>query len=230
MSTEPTFLLPVSEWLQLHGKEIDRLHKALDDERKARAKREFVLVVTCLLALLYTYPVRNLAANPEIDIPSISLKIPLREALTVFPTLIAATYLVFFSSAIGQLFTMQSLHIYNRELDQVRETGVVPRRRSWRFPVQAGRTNVRYLLLPSPLHARLFNFHESGAAALSRFFVEVFVGSVFVLLPYATAVFVSVRGWELIRSKILHGWDSFCLLVMLGSLASGVLASLGSGR
>jgi hypothetical protein len=48
-----------------------------DAAQKRRPKHEAILVITCLLAVSYTYPVETFDKNPAIEISAISLKIPL---------------------------------------------------------------------------------------------------------------------------------------------------------
>src|SRR5215469_6391039 len=43
-------------FFQFQMKDFDMINKSLDDERKNRGKKEFALLITCLLALLYIYP------------------------------------------------------------------------------------------------------------------------------------------------------------------------------
>src|SRR5437762_2357669 len=100
--SEPSAHLPADVWLDLQKRELDAIQNALESEQKNRGKKEFMLLITCLAAFLYTYPVHAFDTNPTIEITSISLKIPLRDAIIVFPTIIAAVYLVFVASAIGQ--------------------------------------------------------------------------------------------------------------------------------
>ncbi len=95
-------------WLKMTTKEYDVSNKALDEIQKTRRKREFILIITCLLAVIYVYPVINFDKVQNIKIPAISLDIPIKEAIIIFPTIIAAIYLIYLSSAIKQSILMGS--------------------------------------------------------------------------------------------------------------------------
>jgi hypothetical protein len=53
--------------------------------------------------------VKDLGSNPTIDINAISIKIPLRDAITIFSTVVAKLYLVFLGSALRESRTMMLL-------------------------------------------------------------------------------------------------------------------------
>jgi hypothetical protein len=210
--------LSVGVWLELHTKEFESIKKSLEGERKNRGKREFILLITCLLALLYTYPINGFETNPLIEIPAISLKIPLRDAVAVFPTLIAAVYLVFLASAIGESVLMVHWSWYAFKLNEFRETGAIPQSDKARRAA----TSWRFLFLPSPLHMTGVVF---GAAAMAKAIVDGFVGFVFSALPYATQGFIIMRSWRLLSSWPLLIWNCLCLLTMVLALLGAVLGS-----
>jgi hypothetical protein len=214
-SPEP-IRLPTEVWLELHTKDLDNITKSLDGERKNRGKREFILLITCLLSLIYSYPIHSFETNPPIEIPAISLKIPLRDAVAVFPTIVAAVYLVFLASAIGQSMLMTEQARLGNLLGQFRETGAVPHEEAYATPP------ARYLFLPSPLHRRGFVF---GAAAMPKAIVDGFVGFVFSALPYVTQVFVIITSWRLLSSWPLLIWNCLCLFTMLLALLGAVLGT-----
>jgi hypothetical protein len=205
-------------WLELQTREIDNFNKRLDAERKNRAKREFILVITCFVALLYTYPVHDFATNPTIEVPSISLKIPVRDAIAVFPTLIAAIYLVYLSSALGESIIMVRASRLEVELRTFKESGEIQEVSPGQFHFNVS----RYLFLPSALHSRSFVF---GAAALPKAIVDLFVGLIFTLLPYGTLVFILMRSWRLLHLKVLLTWNVVCLVIMVLAFTSALLSS-----
>jgi hypothetical protein len=182
------------------------------------------LLIICLLALLYTYPVHSFEANPVIEIPAISLKIPLRDAVGVFPTIVAAVYLVFVASAISESMLRLQRSRYANELGHFRRTGKIPNKESTSNPL---RFSPRFFFLPSPLHRRGFVY---GAAALPKAVVDGFVGLVFTLLPYATETFVLMRSWELLKSRWMLIWNCMCLTTMLLAFIGAILGSRPFGR
>ncbi len=93
--------------------EKEEISKFISEETKNRRNRKFMLIIICLLAIIYSYPVLNFINNPTIDITSISIKIPLKDVITIFPTIIASVYLVFLSSAIKQTVLLLRMHYYN---------------------------------------------------------------------------------------------------------------------
>jgi hypothetical protein len=113
-------------WLELKMKEQERLAAALAAERKARPKQEAILLITCLLAVSYTYPVQSLSTNPTIDINAISIKIPLTDAITVFPTIVATLYLVFLGTALKESQTLVRLGFAQRAIRAYLEKGARP--------------------------------------------------------------------------------------------------------
>src|SRR5258707_9230887 len=169
---EKQTIAPVDKalWFEIETRESEVVSKAFESERKNRGKREFILVIICFLALLYTYPIQDFEKNPNIEIPSISLKIPLRDAIAVFPTIIAAIYLVYLSSALSESVLMVRRSRYGRELNEFKETGQV----SKVSPRDIHLKTARYLFLPSALHSKGFAF---GAAALPKAIVDAFVGT-----------------------------------------------------
>ena len=212
--------LPAELWLELHNRELDDIKKSLDGERKNRGKREFILVIICLLALLYTYPIQNFQTNPNIEIPAISLHLPLRDALALFPTLIAAIYLVYLASAISESILMARQGTYLWQLREFKKSGEIPPEAPERGQYFS---SLRYLLLPTPLHRR--GFHFGAAAAIPRAIVDGFVGFVFTLLPYMTTGFIVIKSWRLLHYKTILFWNSICLLIMVLAFASAALGS-----
>ncbi len=203
--------------------ELDNINKSISEERKSRGKREFILLITCLIAFLYTYPVENFENNPNIKIPAISLEIPIKDAIGVFPTIIAAIYLVFLSSAISQSILMLKRHLLNDELDCFQETGTFPTDQTTSvFNIKLRISTIGYLILPSPLHTREF---MKGIAFFSKLIVDTFVGLVFTSIPYLTMIFISMKSWSLLNNKLILVWNSLCLIIMVSGFLSAFFSS-----
>lgn len=207
-------------WLDLQKKESAELNESFEETQKSRRKREMTLVIMCLLALIYTYPVnvKNLKSDQNIEIPAISLKLPLKDAINFFPTLIASIYLIFISSVVSHFSIMHRRAKVSKALEDFKETG--------KIPPKGGSTNfrslsLRLLFLPTPLHPSIGDYPE--AAALSKTIVDIFVGLVFTLLPYFAAVFILIKSY-IIKSNIpLFIWNWICAVIMLFSFISAIL-------
>ena len=211
--------IPTAMSLELYQAERAEVSKSLDEELKIRRKREFVLIILCLLSVIYSYPVQDFSKNPTIDIPSISLKIPLRDAIAVFPTIITAIYLVFLSSSIKQAVSITRMIDLNRALEEFHETGKLPK--IHRFNRGAYFGMLRYIFLPSPLHHRGFS-HLHGVSSVSRVIVEGFVGFVFTAIPFGTCSFLLLKSWSLFNSKLIITWNILCLSVIVLAFISSV--------
>jgi hypothetical protein len=211
--------IDIGIWFELQQKELESVNKSIDSENKNRGKRELILVITCLVALLYTYPIQGFENNPNIEIPSVSLKIPLKDAIAVFPTLIASIYLVYLSSAISQGVLMSQKRRYSMQLREFQNTGKIPERASDRVLFAS---TMRYLFLPSPLHRKGFSF---GAAEISRAIVDGFVGLVFNIFPFATEVYIVMKSWQLLHIKLILFWNLVCITMMGLAFASALLGT-----
>lgn len=223
-ATRPDAPIPLEARLDLHKVNHDRRASTYEAERKRRPKHETILVLTCLLAVSYTYPVESFDENPVIEIAAISLKIPLRDAIAVFPTIIATLYLVYLSAALSH-FNALSAFMQSREiLDYFEKTGEILRFQEIRRERRLGINWVRYLFLPSPLHPRASAFSEVGY--VSRAIVDFFVGLIFNLLPYAAVGFIAYRSWVLLDSFWILGWDFVCMAAMFLSLLSAFLSAV----
>jgi hypothetical protein len=210
--------IPPSDLLELQKSEFEDLNKAYNEEIKIRRKREFILVIICLIALLYTYPVKSFESNPIIEIPAISLKIPIKDAIAVFPTLIAAIYLVFLSSAKTQIRLQSSRSISWGLLENYKHSGILK-------PVDlrliSGSTfDNFYLFLPTPLHMRYYS--DSYVSELSSAIVSIFVGVIFSLLPFVITIFITIKSNSLINNTYLLIWNIITISTMLLALLSSI--------
>lgn len=68
ISSKPVNIPDTNVWLELQQKEYEEVNKEYEEEIKNRRKKEVLLIVTCLLALIYSYPVVNFKDNPLIEI------------------------------------------------------------------------------------------------------------------------------------------------------------------
>jgi hypothetical protein len=210
-------------WYEVQIKQLDALIKAIDSEHKSRGKREFILIITCLFAFLYAYPVQNFDNNPSIEIPAISLKIPLKDAISVFPTLIAAIYLVFLSSAMNGFLLVAERICYARELDDFKATGEIKEISAEEIDF----STTRYIILPTPLHHQGFTF---GVAAMPKIIVDGFVGLVFTLFPYVITVYLIIKSWQLLNNSLILFWNIACLAIMILAFVGAVLGARSKKR
>ena len=222
--TETTFQgerqVPLEVRIDLYKRQHERLVSTYDGEQKRRPSHEAILVLTCLLAVSYTYPVGSFDQNPVIEIAAISLKIPLRDAIAVFPTIIATLYLIFLGAALRHSNALSRLIQSDEVLRRFQETGELALLAPGAFRVSAA----RYLFLPSPLHPRGGGFSEF--AEIPRAIVNIFVGLVFTVLPYAAAGFITYRSWSLLNIPWIVGWDLACIVAMILSFLSAILSAL----
>jgi len=207
-------------WLDLQKKESEELNESFEEIQKGRRKREMTLVIMCLLVLIYTYPVnvKNLKSDQNIEIPAISLKLPLRDAINIFPTLIASIYLIFISSAISHFSILHRKARVSKALKDFKETG--------KIPPKEGSTNfrslpLRLLFLPTPLHPRIGDYSET--AILSKAIVDIFVGLVFTLLPYFAIVFILIKSYMIKSNISLFIWNWICVVIMLLAFIGAIL-------
>jgi len=203
--------------LDLFKKSHERILSTYREEQQRRPKHELFLIVTCVLAVSYTYPVVSFDQNPLIEIPSISLKIPLRDAIAVFPTIIATLYIICLSAALRQSQALFLLAKHERTLRTFQQEGKL-NDVDYADPIPI----IRYILLPTPLHQRGWN---PGVEDLFRAVMESFVGFVFGVLPYVAAGFITYRSWVLLHTWWIVGWNIACVLVMILGFITVVLTA-----
>jgi hypothetical protein len=194
-----------------------------DAAQKRRPKHEAILVITCLLAVSYTYPVETFDKNPVIEISAISLKIPLRDAIAVFPTIIATLYLIFLSAVIREINALTHLEHSTLILQHFRETREFTGKLNG-YEWSPRHLAVNYLFLPSPLHSHPWGVY-STFAVMSRAIVEFFVGFVFTALPYVAAGYITYRSWLIIGNRWILGWNIVCMAAMVLSFSSAFISS-----
>jgi hypothetical protein len=219
---QPEVQVSLADRLDLYKRNHERLVSTLEAEEKRRPKHEAILVITCLLAVSYTYPVESFDKNPIIEIAAISLKIPLRDAIAVFPTIIATLYLVFLGAALRQTVALSRVIDSDETLQHFQRTGELKLDDN-----PSSIASASYLFLPSPMHPR---GGGSEFAETPRAIVDFFVGFVFTVLPYAAVGFITYRSWSIIDSYWIVGWDLTCMVAMMLSLLSAILSFLPSFR
>jgi hypothetical protein len=188
--------------------ELRELESQAEKEVKTRSRIEYALVIVCVLAFVYTYPVETLADNPQIEIPAVSIKIPLRDAIIFFPTLIATLYLMFISSATQHFMLVRNASEIRAERPVLGELEQISASEVARQEFYRAVSKLLYILNPSAL---LKGF---GSALM---FAELVVAVVYSTLPYVVSVFISARTWTLLHSKMILAWDLLCLLVMVAA-------------
>jgi hypothetical protein len=200
--------------IEILEKDLARIESAIQDSIKERRKREFVLLVSCIIAAIYILPKETFDINPQIEIPSISLQVPVKYVAALFPTALAAIYLTYLGTAILQ----RTLFISYSNVRFQRDTA---------WGIQADRQQVManeplalglfypqlIALIPSALHGlagvpSIFNNKTQG-------FIIVFVGTVFHVIPYLTVGFVIWRSYQAFASIWLLTWNLFCAIYML---------------
>ncbi len=209
-------------WFELRRKELEDLNSSYESNLKARRKRELTLIVTCLIALIYAFPVKDFTTNPEIEIPAISLKILLKDAITVFPTIISSVYLIYFSTVINQLWINVRRIGLRQSIEKYIESGTI--NDDYRYSRQRSVFQFRQVYLPSPLHVR-GSMDTSSLHLLSRGLVDVFVGLVFNVVPYITIIFVTIKSFTLSHNKYFLYWNISCVVIMLASFISTIFAN-----
>jgi len=204
--------LSTDTWLNLQIRKIDKLADAEASAKKKRQKIELILLVACLMMVIYTYPVHNLENNPAIEISFISVTVLLRDAIAVFPTIIASFYLVFLYSAGRHWALLFSINTLENDLNEFQETGKIDTSAPRDHPRWRWRDIPLHLLLPSIMLSDIPDSpHLSG---ISGGIVNLIVGTIFTLFPYASAIFITIRAWELLNWKYLLVWDVACVLIM----------------
>lgn len=204
--------------LEILRKDLDDVNASYERNIKARRKRELILITTCLIALIYTSSSVNLQNNPEIEIPAISLKILLKDAVAIFPTIIASIYLIYVSTIITQLTMEIVISKIRSQIDLHIQILKFPKQ--IQLPTMTT-IQIRDILLPSPLNTSRLYFTSS----ISRKFVDVFVGLVFNILPYYTMIFISAKSYQLSNNIYTSIWNIVCTSVMLISFLSILISS-----
>ena len=215
--------LRVEKVIERELKKLEKIDDTLEQHHKERGKRELILIVTCLLALLYTYPVNTFDNNPMIEISPISIKIPLRDAIRVFPTIIVAMYLVFLSSVINEFYLRVKRHGYIHRILNLRSSKTT----TWMTDIEYDISLREYLFLPSPLHkGRL----DIAGGNMSRFIVDGFVGFIFTMFPYAALTFIVYKSWQLFDTKVLLIWNILCIVIMFLALGGALNISANKSQ
>lgn len=125
-----TKVISPKTWLEIAYKDLDNIHEGIQENLKARRRREFILVIACLMALLYVYPVENFEVNPQIEIPAVSFKIPIKDAAVIFPTVLTTIYLIFVASIITHMRLSSREISIRKQLSEYIKSGSIPGRYS----------------------------------------------------------------------------------------------------
>jgi hypothetical protein len=220
MNETPPNVAPPSElWLELKQKELDDVTKEAEGVRKDLRKREFALLIVCLLAVIYTHPVRDLSINPAIEIKAIDLSIPLKDAITLFPTIIATMYLVFLSTVVSEGILNWHKKEIMEALHQFEISGTIPKPQKpfffgWELLISRG------IVLPSSLHFGALGFNATGPIII---IVNIFIGIIFVMIPFGSGIFITIRAYKLSASGWLLTWDSICIFLMILAFVNSLI-------
>jgi len=217
--------LPLTLWIDLKKRELESVDKSLDAENRNRRRSEFILILICVIAFIYVYPANKIDSDFIIEIPSISLKLPLQAALIGFPTLIASIYLILMNSAIRQSrLKIISVKI-NISLKKVTKSGMIPIEDE---EPKSSSGVLSLLLLPSPI--QMSNYGDNIISTVGNYIVKWFVGLVFNLFPYLTSLLITFKTLELISNRYIFIWDIICTSVMLMAFISTFFSYLSSKK
>lgn len=205
-------------WITLQTRDLDDCYKTFDEEGTRRRRYELVLLTVCFLAAIYTYPGRHPHPANTIDIPALSVKIPVRHATALFPTIIAACHLITVMAAIRQGELTWRMEANRHALLMVKNGGDIPQKMP--CPPQGYEAALRRVVLPTPLHTL-----SPGGTPVSHVvenLVAIFVGSIFILVPFAVTVLVTARGWQLTTNPWWLAWNLACISIMLFAQAGAI--------
>lgn len=202
--------LPLELWIDLKKRELESVNNSLNTEIKIRKRSEFLLILFCVIAFIYIYPVQEIDSNLIIEIPAISLKIPLQIALIGFPTLITSIYLIFMNSAIRQSrLKIISIKI-NVALKKITKFSPIAIDQE---KTNTSKVSLSLFLLPSPI--QMPTYSENYFTKVGNFIVKWFVGLVFNLFPFVTTFIITLKANNFLNNKIILVWDIVCILIML---------------
>ena len=201
-------------WVDLKKRELDSVNKSLDEENKNRRRSEFLLLLFCIISFVYIYPVSKIDSTFLIEIPSISLKIPLQAALIGFPTLITSIYLILLNSAIRQSrLRIISIKINNQLKDITRGTMLFDDKE-----LKSTKGKISLLLLPSPI--QMPTYSNNRFTKIGNYLIKWFVGIVFNLFPFITSLLIIIKTQDLLGNILILIWNIVCITIMLVSFIS----------
>ena len=214
--TETDYESPVSSktWYELKQNEFVRAQESRITQQKAKKKAQFTLIIICLLAVIYTYPVSNLAQNPTIDIKAIALSVPLKDAIAIFPTILACCYLSFISAVINHALAASNEGDVAWMLTEFERSGKIPRRsresNDWLYYVST------WIFSPTLLpFLPAFRLKNANLYYVTQITTSRFIGAVFTTIPFASSIFITIRAYELLGSVWVLIWDIICISIML---------------
>lgn len=189
----------------------------LRDEWKTRRSREFILIITCAIILLYIYPLDITDGNLDkvrevIDISPLSIKIPLADAIAIFPTIIAAIYLVYLSSS-SKVNAFSALAFSSIGINRSYSEDVIDRAVIVFIPASVTAADPDK---PVPL---------SALGMVSQLITLLFVGLIFSAIPYAAMILSIYRGWQLFDNNYQLLWNLACFAIMLLAVVGQLFGS-----
>ena len=188
-------------------------------ESVLRRKREYYLVLVCMIALVYSLPVTDISRESNINIPAISLNLSIEYALILFPTVIAAFYLTYISSAIRHSTTQWHAANLKQQLNAMEKGESL---KAFSHYQDAFGVPLRFILLPLPLHPGGYSVLKTSRFAKKC--VDYFVGFVFNGFPYLAVGYVVVKSFNLLDNKVLLAWNLLCITVMLLAFVSTIFS------
>jgi hypothetical protein len=189
----------------------------LREEWKIRRSREFILMTICIIVLLYTYPI-DINANSStkikelIEISPLSIKIPLADAIAIFPTIITAIYLVYLSSSL-KLIKFTALAFGSLGIESTYKEDRMNRVAIIFIPAAVTMADPDK---PIPL---------SGFSAATQLIVLLFVSLIFAVFPYAMIALSTIRSWQLLNNSLLLIWNLVCISIMLLAVAGQIFGT-----
>lgn len=212
MTTEEILARQIKENQKKLEKQLHEASRNLYSERKARSKKEIVLVIVCLIGLIYFLPFTDFEKNSQIEIPAISLKVPTKYISSAFPSIIVTCYLIYLHSLIFYMAHLSVLQKRSRQLISYLKTGSIS---EVRFKVDLS-LEYNSFFLPTPLIYIIKP--ELKFTKITRIIVQIYVGVIFNALPYLSIVLILIRVHKELHNILLLIWNIICIVIMLFSL------------
>jgi hypothetical protein len=87
--------------------------------------------------------------------------------------------------------------------------------------------HLRLIQLPTAFHRKLSldALPLSNLGRISSFIVEVFVGFIFTMVPYISAVFLIRKTWQLNQNIYILIWNLICVVIMVSVMITAILVT-----
>lgn len=206
-------------WLEIHQNDLRSINDELSATQKMRRNREFLLFIVCLLAISYMYNVTATAF--PIELPFTSVNIPADYVISAFPFIIAIMYLMVLSLGIREADLSARSEGLKVHLRHFKLTDEVP---DESVETIDNLGNLRFILLPSPLHYQGFST-VSPAAGKLRFSVEIFAAILFIGVPFGSNALTTLKIYSINHNPLITLIHALSLLAMLFSLIGSLISA-----